>query len=171
MTEKSETQLSVERISVRIQVGEHMLAASDDPLFLSLRGPAGREFRLALKHGKTLRRGAKDHFVFGAPDDPETNVAHAELNDPTSPPLDAAQITSIFLRKGFEPIPNVRAVGEMDDRLELGEAEVEIQVEGRPKPLRHHRLGGHRAGVVGRLQCDREYLRHGVRRGRNSNTL
>ncbi len=141
-------QLPIQRIAVRIWVGEHMLAASDDPLFLSLRGPSGREFRLALKHGKSLRRGAEDHFVFGAPDDPETNVAHAELNDPTSPPLDAAQITSIFLRKGFEPIPNVRAVGEMDDRLELIEAEVEIRVEGRPKPLRHHRRGPVWLGLI-----------------------
>jgi hypothetical protein len=147
-------QLPIQRIAVRIQVGEHMLAASDDPLFLGLRGPLGREFRLALKHGKSLRRGAEDHFVFGAPDDPETNVAHAELNDPTSPPLDAAQITSIFLRKGFEPIPNVRAVGEMDDRLELVEAEVEIQVEGRPKPLRHHRRGPVWLGLVCGLRLE-----------------
>jgi len=147
-------QLPIQRISVRVRVGEHMLAASDDPLFLSLRGPSGREFRLALKHGKTLRRGAEDHFVFGAPDDPETNVAHADINDPTSPPLDAAEITSIFLRKGFEPIPNVRAVGEMDDRLELVEAEVEIQVPGRPKPLRHYRRGSVWLGLVCGLRLE-----------------
>lgn len=141
MTETSAMQLPIQRIVVRIHVGAHLLSASDDPVFLSLRGPSGREFRLLLKRGKTLRRGAKDEFVLGAPDDPETNVAHAELNDPTSPPLDAAQITSIFLRKGFDPIPNVRGVAEMDDRLELIEAEVEIHVEGRPRPLRHHRQG------------------------------
>jgi hypothetical protein len=154
VTENRAIQLPVERISVRIQVGEHMLAASDDPLFLSLRGPLGREFRLALKHGRSFRRGAEDHFVFGARDDPETNVAHAELNDPTSPPLDAAQITSVFLRKGFEPIPNVRAVAEMDDRLELVDAEVEIHVGGRPKPLRHHRRGPVWLGLICGLRLE-----------------
>jgi hypothetical protein len=148
VSEKSATQLPVQRITVRTQVGEHMMSASDDPLFLSLRGPSGREFRLLLKHGKSLRRGAEDRFVFGPPDDPETNVAHADLNDPTTPPIDAAEITSVFLRKGFDPIPNVRAVGEMDDRLELIEVEVEIQVGGRPKPLRHHRRGSLWLGLV-----------------------
>jgi hypothetical protein len=147
-------QLPVQRIAVRIRVGEHMLAASDDPLFLSLRGPSGREFRLAFKHGKSLRRGAEDRFVFGAPDDPETNAAHAELNDPTSPPLDAAQITSVFLRKGFEPIPNVRAVAEMDDRLEIIEVEVETYVAGRPKPLRHHRQGPVWLGLICGLRLE-----------------
>jgi hypothetical protein len=141
-------QLPIRRIVVRIQVGEHLLSASDDPVFLHLRGPSGREFRLLPKHGKSLRRSTKDQFVFGAPDDPETNVAHAELNDPTSPPLDAAQITGILLRKGLDPIPNVRGVGEMDDRLELVEAEVEIQVEGRSKPLRHYRRGPVWLGLV-----------------------
>jgi hypothetical protein len=148
VTEKSATQLPIQRIVVRVQVGEHMLAATDDPLFLSLRGPSGREFRLALRHGKTLRRGADDRFVFGAPDDPETNVAHPELNDPTSPLVDAAGITGVFVRKGFEPIPNVRAVAEMDDRLEIVEAEIEIHVEGRPKPIRHHRQGPVWLGLI-----------------------
>jgi hypothetical protein len=154
VSERTATQLPVQRIAVRIRVGEHMLAASDDPLFLSLRGPSGREFRLAFKHGKSLRRGSEDRFVFGAPDDPETNAAHPELNDPTSPPLDAAQITSVFLRKGFEPIPNVRAVAEMDDRLEVVEIEVETHVAGRPKPLRHHRRGPVWLGLICGLRLE-----------------
>jgi hypothetical protein len=154
VSESTAIELPVKRISVRLRVGEHMLAASDDPVFLSLRGPSGREFRLAFQHGKALRRGAEDRFVLGAPDDPETNVAHADLNDPTSPPLDAAQVTSVFVRKGFEPIPNVRAVAEMDDRLELVEAEVEIHVEGRPKPLRHHRRGPVWLGLICGLRLE-----------------
>jgi hypothetical protein len=148
MSEETTMQLPIRRIAVRIEVGTHLLSASDDPVFLHLRGPLGREFRLKHKRGKSLRRSAKDEFVFGAPDDPQTNVAHAELNDPTSPPLDAAEITGILLRKGLDPIPNVRGVGEMDDRLELIEAEVEIQVEGRPRPIRHHRRGPVWLGLV-----------------------
>jgi len=154
VSETTAAQLPIQRIAVRLRVGEHLLAASDDPLFLSLRGPSGREFRLALKHGRSLRRGAEDHFVLGPPDDPETNVAHAELNDPTSPPLDASQITGVFLRKGFEPIPNVRAVGEMDDRLEIVEAEVEIAVAGRPKPIRHQRRGPVWLGLICGLRLE-----------------
>ena len=37
-----------EKIVVRIRVGSDLMAASDDPLFLRLGGPAGREFRLLL---------------------------------------------------------------------------------------------------------------------------
>jgi hypothetical protein len=148
MSEKPAVELPIQRIVTRIRVGEHILSASDDPIFLGLRGPAGREFRLAYKHGKSFQRGGEDRFVLGDPGDPETNVAHPELNDPTSPVLDAAGISSIFLRKGFDPIPNVRAVGEMDDRLEIVEADVEIQVEGRPKPIRHQRRGPVWLGLV-----------------------
>ena len=60
------------------------------------------------------------------PDAPDTNVAHPDLNDPTEPPLDASAIAGFYLRKGFEPIPNVRAVAEMDDRLEVAEVEVKV---------------------------------------------
>ena len=49
----------------------------------------------------------------------DSNVCFPELNDPTSPPLDAGAISGVYLRKGLDPIPNVRAVGEMDDRLEF----------------------------------------------------
>jgi hypothetical protein len=154
VSQNSALQLPVQRIAVRVQVGEHMLSASDDPLFLALRGPAGREFRLMLQHGKTLKRGADDRFVIGSPEDPETNVAHPELNDPTAPPLDAGEITGLFLRKGFEPIPNVRAVAEMDDRLEIIEAEVEIHVAGRSEPIRYHRQGPVWLGLICGLRLE-----------------
>jgi len=154
VSEKSAAGRPIRQIAVRVHVGEHLLAASDDPLFLGLRGPAGREFRLSLAHGKSLRRGATDRFVLGSPDDPETNVAHAEINDPTNPPIDTGGVTSVYLRKGFDPIPNVRAVAEMDDRLELVEAEIEIRVEGSEKPLRYFRRGPIWMGLVAGLRFE-----------------
>lgn len=122
-------------IRVRLQVGSSLMAASDDPLFLGLRGRCGREFRLLLAHGRSLRRGQEDVYILGAPGGEKSNVAHPEFNDPASSTIDAASITGAYLRKGLEPIPNVRAMGEMDDRLELLEAEVAIDAEGRPGTL------------------------------------
>jgi hypothetical protein len=132
---------SILRIAVRIQVGEHLMSASDDPLFLGLRGASGREFRLRLNRGRSLRRGKQDHFVIGAPDDPETNLAEPTLNDPTNPPLALSEVTGAYLRKGLDPIPNVRGRGEMDDRLEVEEAQVEIQPRGGTPALRFQRRG------------------------------
>ena len=103
------------------------MAATDDPVFLGLRGPAGREFRLALHRGKALRRKGDERYVFGAPEDPETNVANPVWNDPTAPALDAAGIDAVYLRKRQEPIPNVRGVAELDDRLQLESVEVVIE--------------------------------------------
>ncbi len=117
---------AVARIRVRVRVGDDRMAASDDPLFLGLRGPAGREFRLAFARGRGLRRGAEDVYVLGPAGAEGVNVAHPELNDPTCPAIDAAGISGAYLRKGQEPIPNVRGLGEMDDRLQVAEAEVEI---------------------------------------------
>ena len=68
----------------------------------------------------------------GPPEDAETNVKHPALNDPTSPALDVEAIEGVYLRKGTDPIPNVRAVGELDDRLEILGVAVEIHSEGRP---------------------------------------
>jgi hypothetical protein len=136
------------RIRVRIKVGESRMAASDDPLYLGLHGPCGREFRLDLQAGRARRRGNEDTYVLGQPEDPETNVEHPELNDPTAPAIDAASVTGVYLRKGFEPIPNVRGVGEMDDRIEISEAEVEIESEGAFKAIRFHRSGPIWLGLV-----------------------
>ena len=49
MTRASEIQKRVVKIRVRVQVGDNLLAATDDPLFLGLRGDDGREFRLLLE--------------------------------------------------------------------------------------------------------------------------
>lgn len=144
----------VQRIAVRIRVGEDLMAASDDPLFLGLRGPEGREFRLQPAKGRALRRGAEDHYVLGAPDDPETNVEHPSLNDPSEPPIDADDIASAYLRKGFEPLPNVRGLAEMDDRVEIEHVEVEITAAGEPVPRRFARRGPIWLGLVAGLHFE-----------------
>ena len=99
---------AVVQIRVRLQIGKSLMAASDDPLFLGLRGPSGREFRLDLQKGRSRRRGHDDVYVLGSPEDPDTNIRHPEFNDPTAPVLDVDSIFSLYLRKGFEPIPNAR---------------------------------------------------------------
>jgi hypothetical protein len=134
-------QIPIEKIVVRVKIGSHRMAASDDPFFLSLSGDSGREFRLLLAKGKSLRRGAEECYVFGPPDATDTNVAHAELNDPTTPALDLAEIERVSLRKRTDPIPNVRGVGELDDRLELEEIEVELYGCDLPEPRRYRRAG------------------------------
>jgi hypothetical protein len=148
MSEQSPSRHPVTQIGVRLLVGSSLLSASDDPLFLGLRGPGGREFRLALARGTFLRRGREDLFVLGPADDPDTNVANPELNDPTCPSLDAGAIEGLYLRKGLDPIPNVRALGELDDRLEIVEVSIDVHAEGRPKPLRFERAGPIWLGLV-----------------------
>jgi len=142
------------RIRVRLQVGDSLMSGSDDPLYLGLSGPCGREFRLELQTGRARRRGHEDVYVLGPPDDSETNVDHAELNDPTAPPLDAGSITGVYLRKGFDPIPNVRGIGELDDRLEIVEAEVELESEGAVKATRFHRAGPIWLGLTAGLRFE-----------------
>lgn len=154
MTRSSEIQKRVVKIRVRVQVGANLLSASDDPFFLGLRGEDGREFRLDLQDGHALRRGSEDLFVLAGPDDPETNVAHPELNDPSRPPIDATRITNVYLRKGSEPIPNVRALGEMDDRLEIDWAEVEVDAEDEPKAALFVRHGPIWLGLVSGLHFE-----------------
>lgn len=144
----------VERITVRIQVGDGLLAASDDPLFLGLAGREGREFRLLLARGKSLRRGAEDLYVLASPDDGEPNVVHPDLNDPTAPALDAAAVTGVYLRKGLDPVPNVRAVGEMDDRLEVSESDVTLHCADGHPPVRFTRTGPLWLGLVSGLRLD-----------------
>jgi hypothetical protein len=148
MSEQATARHPVQRIEVRLRVGPSLLSASDDPLFLGLRGPSGREFRLARAHGPFLRRGQEDLFLLGPAGDAETNVAHPELNDPTHPAIESSAIESLYLRKGFDPIPNVRGLGELDDRLEIVEVAIEVHAEGRPKPLRFERTGAFWLGLV-----------------------
>ncbi len=107
-----------------MRTGAALMAASDDPLFLRLQGPQGREFRLEMARGRSLRRATTDVFVLGPPGAADTNVAHPELNDPTHPAIDLAGIEGVQLAKGLDPVPNVRGIGEMDDRLLIESAEV-----------------------------------------------
>ena len=100
------------------------------------------------------RRGDRKRPDQHQPEDPETNVEHPELNDPTAPPIDAASLTGVYLRKGFDPIPNVRGVGEMDDRIEISEAEVEIESEGAVKAIRFNRSGPIWLGLVAGVRFD-----------------
>jgi hypothetical protein len=144
----------VRRIVVNVQLGKDRLAGSDDPMFLGLRGPHGREFRLELARGRSWRRAAQDRFVLGGAQDPETNVARPELNDPSAPPIDAARITGVYLRKGMEPIPNVRGMGEMDDRIQLEMLEVELHADGRAEPLRFARREPCWLGLVCGLELE-----------------
>lgn len=132
-------------IVVRLEVGSDRLAASDDPLFLVLRGPAGREFRLAYAKGKSLRRGQEDTFVLGGA---EANVAWPELNDPGAPALAADGVEQVVLRKGLSPIPNVRGFHEMDDRLQLDAVEIALHPAGGGAPRRFARSGGFWLGLV-----------------------
>lgn len=150
-TETDVQAAGVARIEVRIQVGDALMAASDDPLFLRLTGPSGREFRLSLAHGKSLRRGKQDHYVLAPRDG--SNVAHPDLNDPTSPPLDLAGIHGAVLVKGLDPLPNVRGMAEMDDRLLIEEAEVVVHADGDAR-LRFHRRGPVWLGLVSGLSWE-----------------
>jgi hypothetical protein len=144
----------IRRMTLRIQVGESRMAGSDDPVFLGLHGPEGREFRIRFARTPSLRRGAEEVYGLGPAGDADTNVANPEFNDPTSPPIDAARIQSVYLRKGFEPIPNVRGMGEMDDRLEVVEVELLLHVAGSARPLRFLRRGPIWLGLVSGLRLD-----------------
>jgi hypothetical protein len=141
---------------VRLNIGEDRMAASDDPLFLGLRGPGGREFRLASTQGRPLRRGSEDVFVLAAPGDPDANVANPELNDPSSGAIGLGAVQGVYLRKGLDPIPNVRGHGERDDRVQLVSAEVELHGPGAPKPRRFVGRGPIWLGLVCGMHWDLE---------------
>lgn len=147
MTEAAPPSSALHRIAVRVQVGSDRLAATDDPLFLGLEGPGGREFRLARRRGKSLRRGSEDLFVLAGPDEADTNVGAPELNDPNTPPIDLERIMAVYLRKGQEPIPNVRGIAELDDRVQIERVEVELHAHGR-KALRFACTGPVWLGLV-----------------------
>jgi hypothetical protein len=145
---------TLRRIVITVQVGHDRLAGTDDPIFLGLRGPHGREFRLEPSRGKGWRRGTEERFVLAGESDPETNVARPELNDPATPAIDAAGVTGVYLRKGLEPIPNVRGLGEMDDRIQLESVSVELHADGRPAPLRFARREPVWLGLVCGMKVD-----------------
>ncbi|MGH0036991.1 MAG: hypothetical protein ACQGVK_18345 [Myxococcota bacterium] len=140
-TQTAAQKTPVRQIVVRLDVGDHRMSATDDPVFLRVIGPCGRDFRLAQAKGRFLRRGKQDVFVIGTPKDPDTSLAHPELNDPTSPPLWLEGIDRISLWKGLDPLPNVRGLGEMDDRLMVDAIEVQIHAEGLSSPARYQREG------------------------------
>ena len=154
MSQERPVRRPVSRIEIRLQIGEGLLAASDDPLFLGIAGPCGREFRLELAHGRSLRRGAEDHYVLGPSREPTTNVKHPDLNDPTDPGIDADAIAGVYLRKGTDPIPNVRAVGELDDRLQVVAATVDIHAENGSSPIRFGRRGPIWLGLASGLRFE-----------------
>lgn len=116
----------VRRITVQVQVGPDRMAATDDPIFLGLRGPQGREFRLQPLKGKPWRKGSKTTWVLAGANDPESNVAMPDLNDPARPSIQSGAIEGAYLRKGLDPIPNVRGHGEMDDRIQIESIEVTL---------------------------------------------
>ncbi len=147
-TQSAGSQTPVEKIVVRLKVGDHRMAATDDPVFLRVIGPSGRDFRLAQAHGKYLRRGHEDVFVLSSPKDPDSSVAHAELNDPTEPAMWVEGIDRLVLWKGLEPIPNVRGLGEMDDRLLVEAVEVDLHLADRSDPIRHRRTGPIWLGLI-----------------------
>jgi len=138
----------IRRIVVHVQVGTDRMAATDDPLFLELVGPHGREFRLQPARGGAFRRGSRDVFVLGGKDDPDTNVRNPELNDPRTPAIDASLVQCACVRKGTEPIPNVRGFGEMDDRVQLMDVRVELHLEGDAEPRVYQRQGPFWLGIV-----------------------
>ena len=142
----------IQRIVLELRVGSDRMAATDDPVFLGLRGPAGREFRVALAKGKSLRRKGEERYVFGAPGDGETNVAEPTLNDPTTPAITAA-IEGVYLIKRQDAFPNVRGMGELDDRLQLEEASVTFELtDGSTR--RFHRSGPIWLGLTCGLSFD-----------------
>ncbi len=144
---------SIVRIVVEMRVGADRMAATDDPVFLGLRGPSGREFRLAVAKGKSLRRKGEDEFVFGAQDDGRVNVAEPQLNDPTQPMIDGDGVASAYIIKRLDAFPNVRGVGELDDRLQLESATVSLEfADGSVR--RFHREGPIWLGLTCGLRFD-----------------
>jgi hypothetical protein len=59
-------------------------------------------------------------------------------------------------------VPNVRGLGEMDDRLELDEVEVEIHADGRAHALRFLRTGPLWLGLVCGLQLEIPFVDEGA---------
>ena len=103
-----------------------------------------------------MRDGIHSRSLRLPPEDPETNVAHPDLNDPSSAPLPAAALSRVVLHKDMEPIPNVRGLGEMDDRVQITTVSVEIHTQGSPEAIRWERNGTFWLGLVCGLAVDLE---------------
>jgi hypothetical protein len=144
----------IRRIVVRVAVGNDRMGGTDDPVYLRLCGPAGREFRLKLARGRSFQRGKVSSLVLGGSGDSETNIAHPELNDPSSPALSIDEVERVLLVKGMEPIPNVRGVGELDDRLLIDSAEVSIEPDDGGEPLSLRRDGPFWLGLVSGMSLE-----------------
>jgi hypothetical protein len=145
LSTQATTSNPIERVVVRVQVGSDRKAGTDDPVFLRLGGPGGRDFRLNLAKGRTLHRGDLNVFVLGGPD---ANVDHPELNDPTAPQVYASGIERVEIFKGLAPIPNVRGVAELDDRAQFDRVEVELYSSGETEPRCFAREGPFWLGLV-----------------------
>jgi hypothetical protein len=131
----------VETIVVRVEVGNDRMAGTDDPVFLQIGGPGGRDYRLEKRHGRSFQRGKQSVLMLGGAKDSATNVSHPELNDPGAPSMSLDAVSTVRLIKGQEPLPNVRGVGEMDDRLLVERVEVELRCAG-GAPSRHFERQG-----------------------------
>lgn len=90
---------AITRIDVRVRTGNK---GTNGELFA---GIAGREFRLD-KLGNDFRPNTDVIFKFGE----NSNVRHADLNDPTNPPLDTAQALALPKYIRFEPGNNADQV-------------------------------------------------------------
>jgi hypothetical protein len=144
----------IRRIVVRVAVGNDRMGGTDDPVYLRLSGPAGREFRLKLARGRSFQRGKVSSLVLGGSEDSETNIAHPELNDPSRPALAIGEVERVLLVKGMEPIPNVRGVGELDDRLLIDSAEVSIEPDDGGEPRSFRRDGPFWLGMVSGMSLE-----------------
>jgi len=151
----------IQRIVVRIQVGESRMAGTDDPVFLRLEGAGGREFRLDPASGKAFHRGKEHVLVLGSPDSDEASVSHADLNDPTRPAIALGAVEGVRLIKALNPIPNVRGVGELDDRLLVEEIAVELYGADGSEPVRFGRTGPIWLGLVCGLTLELERMADG----------
>ncbi len=146
----------VRKIIVRVTTGEDRMSGSDDPIFLRLMGPGGREFRLDSPRGRGFRRDSLTAFVLAGDDESEIHVEHPELNDPTSPRLPMSGILGVGLRKDLNPIPNVRGMAELDDRILIAEVEVEIHPDDDSPTQIYQRRGPIWLGLVCGLSLELE---------------
>jgi hypothetical protein len=152
----------VRKIIVRVTTGQDRMSGTDDPIFLRLMGPGGREFRLDTPRGRGFRRDSLTTFVLAGGDDPEAHLERPEMNDPTSPRLPMSGIEGVGLRKDLNPIPNVRGMAELDDRILIADVEVEIHPDDDSSSQLYRRGGPIWLGLVCGLFLELEGPRVGT---------